>query len=423
MSSGSVEEVDVSAPVGRQVLEEPLSDSARACVGHVSPADDSAVLLEADADAGLQEDGVELEQDDPDGAAAEHPFDPSKIKVRTISVVVDQLVKRVEFKEIDLAPDFQRLKGIWKARDKSRLIESLLLRIPIPVFYVSADKDDHWSVVDGVQRISTITDFIAGAFPVTDLEYRDDLNGRRYADLPRSLQRRINETQLAINVIEPGTPADVMFNIFRRINTGGEPLRAQEIRHALYGGPVRDFLKTLASSEDFKRATGGINPRRMADRECVLRFLAFHLDRWEDYQAASLDGYLGTTMQKLNRADSERLGQLTADFRKAMRAATEIFGGNAFRKMYSSVPRKYPLSKQLFEAWSVAFARCNDDEVDRLIASRDLVKENFMSLRRSDSGFEAAISYGTGKIPRVRKRFGAIQNLVQEVLRCSNASD
>ncbi len=173
MSSGSVEEVDVSAPVGRQVLEEPLSDSARACVGHVSPADDSAVLLEADADAGLQEDGVELEQDDPDGAAAEHPFDPSKIKVRTISVVVDQLVKRVEFKEIDLAPDFQRLKGIWKARDKSRLIESLLLRIPIPVFYVSADEDDHWSVVDGVQRISTITDFIAGAFPVTDLEYRE----------------------------------------------------------------------------------------------------------------------------------------------------------------------------------------------------------------------------------------------------------
>ena len=214
-----------------------------------------------------------------------------------------------------------------------------------------------------------------------------------------------------------------MFNIFRRINTGGEPLRAQEIRHALYGGPVRQFLETLASSADFKEATGGINPRRMADRECVLRFLAFHLDPWEDYQEASLDGHLGTTMQRLNRKDRHSLERLAADFRKAMRAAREIFDQDAFRKMYRSAPRKFPLNKQLFEAWSVAFARCSDEEIDRLIASKALVREHFMRLLLDDSEFEAAISYGTQKTPRVRKRFGAIQNLVEDVLRCSSASD
>ena len=369
------------------------------------------------------EDGAEVEEreiaDD-----EERPFDPAKIKVRTIPIVVDQVAARLKYGEIDLAPDFQRLRGIWKARNKSRLIESLLLRIPIPVFYVAADNEDHWAVVDGVQRISTITDYMAGKFPLRQLEYRTELNGRHFADLPRNMQRRISETQLTVNVIEPGTPPEVMFNIFRRINTGGEPLTAQEIRHALHQGPARAFLKRLAESQAFLKATNGsISPRRMADRECVLRFLAFHIRPWEDYRADSLDGFLGDTMRRINVAAADQRTRWAQDFEKAMRAARAILRDDAFRKRYDPHHKKFPVSKPLFEAWSVTLARCSSDDVRRLASLRRPVRDRFMDLLNGDSAFEQAVSLSTDQRRRITKRFGAVQNLVQEVLRCSNESD
>ena len=279
--------------------------------------------------------GVETERDDPEAGAVERPFDPARIKIHTVPAVVGQLMSRIEHGEIDLAPDFQRLSGIWNAERKSRLIESLLLRIPIPVFYVAADEEENWAVVDGVQRLSTIRDYVTGKFPLTRLEYRGELDGQRYDDLPRAMQRRIGETQFVVNVIEPGTPPEVMFNIFRRINTGGMPLNGQEIRHALNPDPIREYFKTLARSTQFVYATNGsIKPNRMADRECVLRFLAFHMEPWERYAADSLDSHLENTMKAINAMEPDRREALAADFRKAMAAAARIFGDDAFRKRF-----------------------------------------------------------------------------------------
>ena len=287
------------------------------------------------------EDGAEIEgevEPEPEDPASEHidtPFDPSKIHVRTRPVLVEQLVSRLNHQEIDLAPDFQRLRGIWPAKDKSRLIESLLLRIPIPVFYVNADTEDNWQVVDGVQRISTMTDFVLGEFPLKGLEYLLHLNDKSYRELPRPMQRRISETPLTVNVIEPGTPQEVMFNIFHRINTGGRPLNHQEIRHALHPGPAREYLVELAASEEFMMATGGVARKRMKDRECALRFLAFHMRPWEEYSAPSLDAQLGAAMRELNQTTPDHREALAEDFRQAMRAAHAIFGRFAFRKRES----------------------------------------------------------------------------------------
>ena len=360
--------------------------------------------------------GVEEERDDP-RAAIEHPFDPSKIKVRTEPAVVGLLLARIEHDEIDLAPDFQRLSGIWNAEKQSRLIESLLLRIPIPVFYVAADEEERWAVVDGVQRLSTIRDYVAGRFPLSRLEYRSEFEGRRFADLPRAMQRRIGETQFVVNVIEPGTPPEVTFNIFRRINTGGMTLNGQEIRHALNPGPVRAFLKELAESEEFAEATdGSIRKIRMDDRVCVLRFLAFHVTPWEKYSGSSLDGHLDVAMKALNRMGRDRRSVLAADFRKAMRAAADVFGGDAFRKRYSPGDFRRPISMALFEAWSVQLARCSQERIDRLVERRDDVRERFMDLLNRDQEFDKAISVSTGSPRRIRKRFAAIRDLVQEVV-------
>ena len=149
-------EVDLVRPVGG----EPSGGEGASACGPVS--DDSDT-------------GVESSKEDPEQTVVERPFDPSKIKVRTEQVVVDQIVSRIEHDEIDLAPDFQRMRGIWDVQRRSRLIESLLLRIPIPVFYVAADHDERWAVVDGVQRISTVHDYMTGLFPLTRLEYRLEL--------------------------------------------------------------------------------------------------------------------------------------------------------------------------------------------------------------------------------------------------------
>ena len=360
--------------------------------------------------------GIEVESEDPDGVV-EYPFDPSKIRVRTQPAVVSLLLSRIEHDEIDLAPDFQRLSGIWNAEKKSRLIESLLLRIPIPVFYVAADEEERWAVVDGVQRLSTIRDYVAGRFPLSRLEYRSEFEGRRFADLPRAMQRRIGETQFVVNVIEPGTPPEVTFNIFRRINTGGMALNGQEIRHALNPGPVRAFLKGLAESEEFAAATNrSIRRTRMDDRACVLRFFAFHMTPWEEYSGNSLDGHLDAAMKALNRMGRDQRSALAADFRKAMRAAAGIFGDDAFRKRYVPSAGRYQVNISLFEAWSVQLARCSPEQIERLVERRNDVRERFMTLLKQDQEFEQAISSSTGTPRRIRKRFGAIRDLVQEVV-------
>jgi len=359
--------------------------------------------------------GVEVEQEE--SGRNKRPFDPEKIKVRTVNIVVDQIVSRIDHEEIDLAPEFQRMQGIWNAQRKSRLIESLLLRIPIPVFYVAANENEVWSVVDGVQRISTIHGYLKGKFRLTQLEYLKKLEDHLYEELPRAMQRRIRETQLVVNIIEPGTPEEVMFNVFRRINTGGMTLNGQEIRHALHPGPVRAFLKSLAESNEFLEATNySIKSDRMADRECVLRFLAFHIDPWEQYASNDLDGYLGLAMEKINAMETDERDRLSRDFRKAMRASYNIFGRHAFRKRLVSEEKRRPVNKALFEAWAVGLVRRSKKEITVLANDRNKVISEFISLMNSDSDFDTAISSSTGTPSRVRKRFQEIDELIERCL-------
>ncbi|MDE2929983.1 MAG: DUF262 domain-containing protein [Chloroflexota bacterium] len=357
--------------------------------------------------------GLEIEQDDTE-ERIEHPFEPEKVKIRTVNIVVSQMVERIKFEEIDLAPDFQRNRGIWSRERKSRLIESLLLRIPIPVFYVAADRNEVWSVVDGVQRMSTIDEYVTGQFPLERLQYLTQLKGCRHDALTRPLQRRISETQLIVNVIEPGTPDEVMQNVFLRINTGGMRLNGQEIRHALNPGPVRNYLKTLAESNEFIEATDGtIPPKRMDDRECVLRFLAFYIEPPEKYTTSDLDGYLGRTMKRVNNMSAAELSGYEADFRKAMRAAHCIFGEDAFRKPRAEANRRRPVNKALFETWSVSLASCSSKEIEFLIERSKDVKRRLSELMAEDTDFDNAISYSTGLPSRVRKRFQAIEQIIK----------
>ena len=358
--------------------------------------------------------GLEIEKEDE--AIILHPFDPQQIRIRTAYPVVELLVTRIKHGEIDLAPEFQRHNGIWTLTNQSRLIESLLLRIPIPVFYVAADEVERWSVVDGIQRMSSINRFVKGEFALKRLEYMKRWDGSRYNELPCSLQRRINETPLIFNIIEPGTPPEVTFNVFRRINTGGANLNSQEIRHALNPGPVRQFLAQLAQSDEFITATdASINKTRMKDRECILRFLSFLVTPSSELSAKNLDSFLTDAMKQINEMRDSDRETLADTFRKAMTDAFKIFGSQAFRRPPASTSR-YPVNVALFETWSFQLARCTQTEIDCLVERRDEVQKRFEERLLQDSEFDRSISFSTANQNRILKRFQTIKELIEETI-------
>ena len=366
-------------------------------------------------DQGIEPENVEgTENADTD---IKDPFDPTTIKIDTKPITVDLIIRRMQQDEIDLNPDFQRNSGIWDRTRQSRLIESLLLRIPIPVFYMAADSLDNWQVVDGLQRLDTLKSFVLDRqLKLQRLEYLESYNGHSYDELPRPMQRRIEETQLYCHIIEPGTPPEVMFNVFNRINTGGKPLLPQEIRHALNPGPARDFINGLAQEPAFLEATNrSVSPKRMADRECALRFVAFY--RGLSEYKGDLDGFLVTAMQSLNRATEEDLTSLRERFRTAMNLASALFGSDAFRRpsREDAVTRK-PINKPLFESWAVNLARVTEPLLERrMIERREQVRAAFVDLMGDDE-FEQSISIGTQWGTRVRIRFGRIEELVRRVI-------
>jgi hypothetical protein len=376
------------------------------------------VEVEVEYDTEGRSTGVELEQLDD---LIDEPFDPAEIDVQTRTMTVDLLMARLRRGVLDLAADFQRAAGIWSEVNQSKLIESLLLRIPLPTLYAAESGEESWAVVDGIQRLTTIARFVdpevIGARPLKlrGLEYLRQYEGREYTELPGSLQTRINETELIVHLIRAGTPEPVKFNIFARINTGGRPLTHQELRHALIPGRARGLLRELASSDAFLEATQySVSPTRMADREMALRFMAFRLTEPEDYRRGDLDAFLRQAMQQINALSPEQVARLSGEFAEAMRAASAIFAGYAFRKRFRDYDRRLPINKALFEAISVNLASKTPKELDRLAERRDQVQERFMNLME-DVGFQQAISGGTGDVRKVHKRFADIGGLFREV--------
>ena len=345
------------------------------------------------------------------------PFDTRAIRIESKSGNMNTLLSRLENDEIDLEPDFQRLGGIWNKKNQSRLMESLMLRIPIPAFYFDGTDDEKWLVVDGLQRLTAIRRFVIDQdLKLCELEYLKEHEGKTFSELPRPLQRAIREADLVWYLIMPGTPDNVKFDVFRRINTGGLPLSSQEIRHALNGKPVTDVIRKLAENEEFKQATAyGLSDKRMDDRECVTRFLVFAVFPPESYDKDDFDAFLNTGMHHLN-AHPELLEDLQRRFLRAMRAAERIFGNDAFRKRYYSNATRFPVNKALFESWSVNLDACTDEELQRLEQKKDNLKGAFMRLMREDSVFEKAVTQGTGSISRVKCRFREIRKLIQGVL-------
>jgi hypothetical protein len=369
--------------------------------------------------------GVAMGLESEDTGDIAKPFDPEDIDVITKPMTIDLLLSRIHSKAINLQPDFQRRWGIWDVKRQSRLIESLLLRIPVPSLYAAEDQNEDWEIVDGVQRLYTIARFIDSSLVsdtplvLSQLTTLANFNGRSFNALPTKLQRRLRETELVVHVIRKGTPPAVKYSIFERINTGSVVLSAQELRHAITPGLAREILEGWAGTNEFKEATDfSVRSDRMGDRELVLRFVAFRLTPYTDYKVQDFDAFLLTAMSSLNILSAKRLGVLELDFKGSMTTATAVFGRHAFRKRYRLGESRYPINKALFEATAVNLAALMPQQRDSLVKYKDIAQEKLMHLCNNRE-FEAAISQGTGDVTKVRRRFEMVASVFQEVV--SNA--
>ena len=383
-------------------------------------------MQENDTQELLLEDESGLERDTSD--EIEVPFDPSKIDIQVKSISISTLQSRLKNDELDLTPDFQRQANVWDQKRKSRLIESVLLRIPLPSFYFSEDDEGVYAVVDGLQRLCTLFHFMDHAelnrvtdaklipLRLKDLQYLKELEGCAFTELDRKFQRRISELEITANIIRPGTPAAVKFNVFARLNQGGMPLNAQEIRNAIYSGNWRRKLRELAESKVFISVTEGkIKTQRQQDLELALRFVAlWQLSApFERPSNQTLDDFLNETVDKsLRHWDDAQWSRASAAFDKSLKLAAEIFGRHLFRKSVGYSTRS-PINRGLFEAQLIATSALSDNSIHLLIQQKAGVITALKEDLRYGTALSTSLLYATGSADASNTR-------IQEMTRIFN---
>ena len=209
--------------------------------------------------------GIE-ENDDNEGSEADVPYEVQNIRVTQKMITVFQIEHWISAENgarLNLSPEYQR-NLVWDEKRKSALIESLLLRIPIPAFYLDEDSDGNKNVIDGLQRLSAIHSYLNNEFSLTKMQYLSHCENKFFRDLEPKFRARIEDTELAVNILDEKCPQMVKFDVFRRVNTGGLPLNFQEIRNIMAEPKVRTLLHRMAECEEFQCAT------RFRDRKSVV---------------------------------------------------------------------------------------------------------------------------------------------------------
>ncbi|MDR1877732.1 MAG: DUF262 domain-containing protein [Flavobacteriaceae bacterium] len=361
-----------------------------------------------------------------------NPYDPEKIKVRSDKIPITLISQMIDQQDIDLNPDFQR-HLVWDQMQKSRLIESILLRIPLPMFYFAEDKDGKLSVVDGLQRISAIKEFMDNKFPLKKLQYLEESCGNRYYVTKGKKQgidtkyfRWFNLTTLSANIIDPSSPFKVKYDIFRRINTGGRPLNNQEIRNCLTGQGLRDTLKEMVSLNEFKTATDkSIKSKRMEDQEVALRFLMFYEMLNKNGNINAYNGYMDSSLDEFTeehiKGKKQDFESLVKKFSNAMKNAEYLIGKKyAFRKisLKDTKPHAYKqlINKALFVCSSILLADYEHEKLKELNKKDSLL--NLLATKiQTDKDLFNYLSYGTNGKANLLYTFNVLKELFEKQLK------
>lgn len=347
-----------------------------------------------------------------------YPLD--SVFVRKEQRTVAEVVKRIKNDRFVLNPDFQR-DFIWPADKQSRLIESCLMRLPLPVFYVAEGKDGRIIVVDGLQRLSTFTRYLSDEFALSRLgnarnhaEQNNLLSGKKFSDLPVNLQERIEDTQLTLYILDARAPEQAKLDIFERVN-GGVPLTRQQMRNCLFNGRATQWLKEAAESSSFLKATeGSLSKRSMRDREAINRFCAFKLLGVNKYNA-DMDEFLARTLEHMNRLSESDLEALTRSFNLSMTTNYLLFKKHAFRKSLLSKDvsvSRTVINIALFDVCSVIFSSIGGDTIQK---NANQIRATVRDLL-TDADFIQSITSGTNGLSQVETRFSMAEADISGVL-------
>ena len=314
-------------------------------------------------------------------------------------------------------PEFQRDSNVWTNIQKSRLIESVLLGLPLPSFYFSEDPNtNQLLVVDGLQRLCTFTDFcLDKKLKLKGLQFLTSLEGCTYDDLDRSHIRRIKSLKITLNTLRKNTPQRVKFVIFQRVNTAGVPLTPQEMRNALYQKKATDLLRSMVALNSFKDATGGKIPsKRMTDCDFANRFLAFYLCR-QDYDG-NLDGFMGDALEKVNKMSQEEIDDLLRIFDSSMSVCYHLLGSTAFKRPNPENSGSFlKINKAIYEVLSVSIASLSSSEQAVLLQRKTQFQNEIYSLFTQED-FIKSITSGTAKVSQVDYRHSKVQQLIKDII-------
>ena len=353
---------------------------------------DQMAEMEVDDDTiaadGATEDGAE-------NSDLAEPLDLSaadrKLVTQPYDLSVKGLSRDIESDRIRLTVEYQR-KYVWDNGKASRLIESLLLNVPIPVCYFAEDESGAYEVIDGLQRLTTISRFLEDEFPLSGVSVLTELEGLRFSALAAKDQRRLENRTIRCIVITEDSNPDIKFDVFERLNTGAATLTAQELRNSVYRGEFNDQLKHLASQEYFTKLLGNASNKRMEFEELILRFFAL-VDGIETYKPP-LRQFLNSFLRRNRRGIQSE--PKVALFRDCCETLALIMDELPFR----SVRSRNPVNKAIFDALMVTTAFADRAAMlERSTAVREALER-----LEDDEDFQTAIGRATADRRRMLYR-------------------
>ena len=343
-------------------------------------------------------------EDDESMSWGDYPIDT--VLIRYEQRTIHDVLRRIKSGTFVMNPEFQR-DFIWEKDKQSKLVESVMMRIPLPVFYLAEDNQGRMVVVDGLQRLTTFQRFVNNELQL-QLPERTDLNRKRFNELSAKLQNRVEDCNLILYVIDARVPEQARLDIFERVN-GGVPLSRQQMRNCLYMGEATRFLKEESKTDLFLKATGNsLRTSTMRDREFVNRFCSFQILDLNEYR--DMDGFLASGLEKMN-AETESLSELSDQFRTTLHNNFYLFNKHAFRKHECGQEQRNVLNASLWDVMSTGLSRYSTQIIEKHSSE---VKGRLYSLLKNDE-FVDSITRGPNTMNQVRCRFAMVRKMLGEV--------
>jgi hypothetical protein len=367
----------------------------------------------------------ETEMDGFDEGDLNAPLD-RKVTLDKADRSLSELHRWYKMGRIIVDPEWQR-NYVWDKARASKLIESFLLDIPVPVVYLAKTEDNKYEVIDGLQRLTSVFDYLDNKYKLQRLDILGDIVNKSFNELPELSQRKLEDAILRSFELSSGA-GDIHFIVFERLNTGGVKLNDMEIRNCLYRGTLNGLIKDLASSPEFNKAINQNNfDKRMQDRALVLRFLAFY-ERTHHRCKHGLKRFLNEFLETYRNATSEKIGEYEKVFDKCMKSCFTVFGDSAFR-LKSEITK--PNSKSagewasrpnaaIFQVISTSFANYDLGQITR---AADSIYEEYLDLINSDEQWVDRVRRATGEATRLTYAFDIWNSRLESVLREHTPND